>query len=139
MRSRNAALAIAAPTMVLLGALTSCTGSPTLPLPSETAPAVVDFTTAAQAGTPVAVQIPRGGEIVISFSGPAAVNLESQCWSAAIADPTILAFAPANGSGRAATPPLLTGRKAGQTTAVLTYSCPTVPQHVTFDVTVLSQ
>lgn len=100
---------------------------------------MVDFTTAAQAGRPVAVQISRGEEIVISFSGPADVNLEPQCWSASIADPTILAFAPADGSGRAASPPLLKGLKKGETAAVLTYSCPNPPQHVTIDVTVLSR
>jgi hypothetical protein len=137
MSSRSAAQAVGVAAMVLVGALVGCTGAPTPPAQTQTETPVVDFTTAAQTGEPVAVQIPRGGKVVIAFSGPATVHLEPQNWSASIADPTILTFSPADASGRAAIPPLLTGLKKGETTAVVTYTYPNPPQQVTFDVTVL--
>jgi hypothetical protein len=85
----------------------------------------------------VVVKIPPGGKLLLSFSGPATVDLEAQYWNPSIADPRVLTFSPADGSGRWATEPLFTGVNEGDTTAVLTYSPPGAPpQRVTFDVTV---
>ena len=121
--------------MLLLGALLGCTRASTPPHQTDIPTVVVDFTAAAQAGKPVVVQVPVGGVIVISFSGPAVAELESKYWNASIADPKILTFEPANGSGRAATEPLFTAVKKGETTAVLTYTYPHPHQQVTFEVT----
>jgi hypothetical protein len=125
--------ALGAAAALLAGALVGCTASPAAPPEKD-----VDFTSAAQSGTPVVVKIPLGGIIVLTKL-PNPAYLEPKYWSASIANPAILTFSPANGTGRTASLPLFTGVKKGETTAVLTYTGGAIPERATFDVTVVGQ
>jgi hypothetical protein len=112
-------------TPALAAALTGCTASP----PEKR----VDFTSAVQIGTPTIVKIPIG-EIIVLSELPNPTYLQPKYWSASIDNPVILTFSPTNSSGRAATLPLFTGVKDGETTAVLTYTGGAIPERTTFNV-----
>lgn len=97
-------------------------------------PTYVDFTSAAQSGAPVVVEIPVGGGIEVFGSGTS--NMEPKNWNVEITDPRVLAFLPADFSGRVARLPMLKGLKPGESTAVVTYTGGASPESVTYDVTV---
>lgn len=131
MMARFASVARAMSATLLVVALAGCTTSSLPPAPTD-----VDFTSAAHAGKSAHVQIAVGGTIVITPPTPA--YLKASYWSAAIDDPTILTFSPADGSGRVATMPLFTGVRVGETIAMLTYTGGATPQTATFNVTVVA-
>ncbi len=110
--------------------LAGCTGSP-----EEPSSTPVDFTNAAQSSTPTYVQIQPGEILVITPPDPA--YLQAKYWSASIANPAVLRFSPADGSGRTASLPLFTGIEEGETTVILTYTGEAHPESATLDVTVV--
>lgn len=131
MMARFASTALAISATLIAVTLSGCTTS--LP-PASTD---VDFTSVAHAGEPAHVQIEVGG--IISITPPTPAYVEAKYWNAAIDDPTILTFSPANSSGRAASMPLFKAVRVGKTTAVLTYTGGATPQTATFDVTVVAR
>lgn len=130
MMARFTSVALALSAAVCVAILAGCTAS--LPPVSTD----VDFTSATHTGEPAHVQIEVGG--IITITPPAPAYVEAKYWNAAIDDPTILTFSPADGSGRTASMPLFTAVKVGETTAVLTYTGGTAPQTATFDITVVA-
>ena len=132
MRSRFATTALGAATLlaVMLGGCSASQPEPTLAANPET----VDFTAAAQAGTPVAVHMPVGATLAVE--GSDTEMMEAKYWTATIADGSVVKFVPADFSGRVATLPLLISLGSGETTAVVTYSGGASPETVTYEVTV---
>jgi len=123
------------PALCVLGAsvalaLAGCTSSPQT---QPSGPPPVDFLSAVSKGTTVIVALPVKGSVDIIYTGPA--DMESKYWTADIADPAVAAFSPAD-AGPTNIPPMFTGLKDGETTAVLTYSGGASPESVTFDITV---
>ncbi|WP_291751601.1 hypothetical protein [Cellulomonas sp. 73-92] len=135
MGRRRSAAAWCAGAALVIGALAGCTASGTSPPPTQPPPdANVDFASAAQGATPVAVLVTLGAKVVIT--PPSGAHLAAECWQATIADPAVLTFPPANSSGPTGGIPMLAATQGGRTTAVLTYSCSSTPQRITLDVTV---